>query len=100
MIEKDVLADPAGTTTEVGTAAILLSLFKVILEPSAGAMPPSVTVPVEGVPPETLDGFSERLRSDEALIVTEPLTEEPVALHVTVATLVSVTAGAVVVNPA
>jgi hypothetical protein len=55
---KDALVAPAGTVTLEGTLAAPLLLESVTIAPPAGAGPVSVTVPVEGVPPMTLAGFS------------------------------------------
>ena len=55
---KDALVAPAGTVTLEGTLAAPLLLESVTIAPPAGAGPVSVTVPVEGVPPMTLVGFS------------------------------------------
>jgi hypothetical protein len=49
---------PAGTVTELGTVATeVLLLDKVTAVPPVGAIPESVTVPVEAVPPVTEVGF-------------------------------------------
>ncbi len=55
---KDALVAPAGTVTLEGTLAAPLLLESVTIAPPGGAGPVSVTVPVEGVPPMTLAGFS------------------------------------------
>ena len=55
---KDALVAPAGTVTLEGTLAAPLLLESVTIAPPAGAGPLNVTVPVEGVPPMTLAGFS------------------------------------------
>ena len=53
------LAAPPATVTLAGTvAAVVLSLDSDTTAPPAGAGPLSVTVPVEGLPPTTLDGFT------------------------------------------
>jgi hypothetical protein len=48
---------PAGTVTLAGTVADALLLVSVTTVPPEGAGPFSVTVPVEEVPPFTLDGL-------------------------------------------
>jgi len=54
----DVL--PVGTVALAGTPAADVSLLeRVTVTPPAGAAPLRVTVPVEGFPPVTLDGFRE-----------------------------------------
>ena len=50
---------PLGTVTFAGTLATdVLLLDSDTTAPPAGAGPLSVTVPVEGLPPTTLDGFT------------------------------------------
>src|SRR5687768_13697046 len=50
---------PSGTVTVAGTVATVgLLLARVTVTPPAGAAADSVTVPVEGLPPATLVGFS------------------------------------------
>jgi len=70
---------PAATVTLVGTvAADVLLLVRVTTAPPVGAAPLRVTVPVEGLPPVTLLGFSE---TDDAVTVTGAVTVS-VALRV------------------
>ena len=53
------LPAPPATVTPAGTvAAEVLSLDKDTTAPPPGAGPLSVTVPVEELPPTTLDGFT------------------------------------------
>jgi hypothetical protein len=52
------LAPPAGMVTLAGTTAAGLSLEREMTAPPVRASPLSVTVPVEGDPPMTLDGLS------------------------------------------
>ena len=53
------LAAPAGTVTLPGTEATDgLLLDSVTTAPPVGAEPESVTVPVEGFPPTTVDGLT------------------------------------------
>jgi len=47
---------PAGTVTEAGTPAAALSLARVTLGPPTPAIPLRVTVPVEVLPPHTVEG--------------------------------------------
>jgi len=91
---------PAETSTLLGTVADVELLLRRTLTPPVGACPASVIVPVEVDPPETLLGFNVKLPSDAALIVTDPLTDEPAALQVTVAVFVAVTEGAILLKPA
>ncbi len=70
---KDALVAPAGTVTLEGTLAAPLLLESATIAPPAGAGPLNVTVPVEGVPPMTLVGFSvsdERVGGGEGAGVT------------------------------
>jgi hypothetical protein len=61
---KVVDADPAGTVTLAGTVAAALALESVTTAPPAGAIPVSVTVPVEEAPPFTVAGL--RVSEDAA----------------------------------
>ena len=54
---------PAATVTLAGTAAAVELLESVTTEPPAGAAALNVTVPVEGLPPTTLVGLSDRADS-------------------------------------
>jgi hypothetical protein len=58
LIVKVALAAPAGTVTLEGTLAAVLLLERTTWAPPAGAGPLSVTVPVEELPPVTVEGFS------------------------------------------
>lgn len=56
---KVALVAPAPTVTVAGTVARdVLLLERLTTPPPAGALPVRVTVPVEGVPPTTVVGFS------------------------------------------
>ena len=77
------LVAPAGTVTLEGTLAAPLLLESATCAPPVGAGPLNVTVPVEGFPPATLVGFSEReervgggggaaVTVSEAVLVTPP----------------------------
>ena len=50
---------PANTVTLAGVMAVPESLDRVTTDPFAGAGTFNVTVPVEGEPPVTVDGFSD-----------------------------------------
>ena len=55
---KVAVVAPAATVTVGGTVAAGLLLVRVTMAPPAGAGPLRVTVPVEGLPPTTLVGFT------------------------------------------
>lgn len=57
------LLSPSGITMLAGTDAEPLLLDRFTSTPPAGAADVNVTVPVEGLPPVTVVGFSERLAS-------------------------------------
>jgi len=62
--------DPARTVTEAGTDAAALFEARVTVVPPAGAIPVSVTVPVElATPPTTVVGLTETLESVAAVTV-------------------------------
>jgi hypothetical protein len=66
---KVALVLPALTVTLDGTAATAaLLLESETTEPPDGAAPVSVTVPCDGLPPTTLDGFSEIAESAGAAV--------------------------------
>lgn len=71
---KVALVAPAGTVTLAGTLAVPgLLLESMIWAPPAGAGPLSFTVPVEELPPVTLEGLSvseERVGSGEGVTVS------------------------------
>src|SRR5712672_1049146 len=58
LIVKVALAAPARTVTLEGTLAAALLLESVTWAPPAGAGPLSVAVPVEELPPVTVEGLS------------------------------------------
>ena len=58
VIGKVAVVEPAATVTLAGTVAAVLLLDSVTVAPPVGAAPLRVTVPVEGLPPVTLVGFT------------------------------------------
>jgi len=69
---KIALVAPAGTVTLAGTPTrVALLLPRLTVAPAAGAAALSVAVPVEGVPPVTVEGLT---ASDERLRATSPNT--------------------------
>jgi hypothetical protein len=88
VISKLALIAPAGTVTVAGTLAEPGRLLpKLTVAPPDGAALPSVTVPVEGVPPGTLLGFTlspvSAGRLGETVSVAERVTPRPVTEMVT-----------------
>src|SRR3989442_7226779 len=68
---KDALVPPAGTVTLDGTvAAPVLLLDRLTTAPPLGAAALSVTVPVEALPPVTVDGLRVSEESVGAVTVT------------------------------
>ena len=69
---------PAGTVTDLGTDALLLPLARLIPIPPDGAAEPKVTMPVEDLPPTTVDGLrvsdfrTGGLTVSVAVLVAEP----------------------------
>ena len=99
---------PLGTVTFAGTLATeVLLLDKDTTAPPEGAGPLSVTVPVEGLPPTTLDGFTPNELNDTAggvtvrgaVLVTPPYNAEIVTALETDTGLV-VTANVALLAPA
>jgi hypothetical protein len=78
---KVALVAPAATVTLEGTLATpVLLLESVTWAPLAGAGPLSVTVPVEELPPVTVEGLSvseERVGSDDGVTVSEAVWVTP-----------------------
>ena len=70
LIVNVAVVAPLGTVTFTGTLATeVLLLDKDTTAPPEGAGPLSVTVPVEGLPPRTLDGLRERDDSEGGFTV-------------------------------
>jgi len=67
---KDAVFVPAATTTLVGTDAAAFELESETVKPPAGALPVSVTFPVEATPPVTLVGVRVTLVSTGVTIVS------------------------------
>jgi hypothetical protein len=65
---KFAVVDPAGTTTLEGTVATEVVLLPSVTDiPFTGAAPLRVTVPVDRLPPLTVDGFRAKDTSRGAL---------------------------------
>ena len=96
---------PAATVTLAGTvAADVLLLVKVTTAPLAGAAPVRVTVPVEDVPPTTLEGLSETevgtgARTVKVAVLVVPLRTAEIVTDVLAVTGVVVMANVAVVAP-
>ena len=70
LIVNVAVVAPAGTVTLLGTdAAAVLLLVRVTTKPLVGAIPLSVTVPVDAVPPITVAGLSESADSADGFTV-------------------------------
>jgi len=78
---------PAGTRTEAGTLAAVPLDERAMLIPPTGAAVPSVTVPVEGFPPTTETGLTDRLSKAGGLIVNVAVFAVPTEVAVIVATV-------------
>lgn len=105
LIVNVAVADPAATVTVAGTEADALLDVKFTTVPPFGALPVSVTVPVEGLPPGTDVGERVMLLTPAGLIVrvavTEVLPSEAVIVAlVTDETLFVLTVKVAVVEPA
>jgi len=86
VIGKLALVLPARITTEVGTVAAELLLFKEMTIPSDGAAKLRVTVPKEPFPPRTDDGLRVNPVTDGGLTVKLALCVAPFAVAEIVAT--------------
>lgn len=64
-----VVVAPAAIVTDDGTVALVLLEVRPTSIPPVGAGPLMVTVPVEGVPPATVDGASEMLEREGGVTV-------------------------------
>jgi hypothetical protein len=92
---------PALTVTVAGRVAAALSLESVTEAPPVGAALVKVTVPVEGLPPATLDGFSVTPeRAAGTLMVSSEVLVTPFAPALIVATVPAKTDVVVTVNVA
>jgi hypothetical protein len=68
--EKVAVVAPAATVTLAGTTATALLLESVTVAPPTGAMLPSVTVPVEELPPATVAGLRVKFESTGGLMAS------------------------------
>jgi hypothetical protein len=89
---------PASTVTLLGVAAALLLLLRFTLNPPAGAGFEMVTVPVDEVPPVTLEGDRVKLVGPSPLSVSVPEAEALFADAVIVAVVSAPTEFVVTVN--
>lgn len=93
-------AEPAGTVTEAGTAALLLLELRVTTNPPVGAGPVRVTVPLEDVPPVTVDGVSESAFNPATAMPKLAFSEAVPRVAVRVAVVAVLTADVATVNVA
>lgn len=78
MTEKVALVDPAGTVTLDGVVATrVLLLARETTDPPLGAGPLSVTVPLEELPPVTVDGLKISDESTGGITVSEAVLVPP-----------------------
>jgi len=82
---KVAVLDPAGTVTFAGTDAALPLAVNATTKPPVGALPLSVTVPVEGLPPETDAGLTDTLTRLGGVIVKVAVWFVPFSVPVIVA---------------
>ena len=69
---NDAFEDPAGTVTVWGSEVRNgRSVDKYTRKPPAGAVPLSVTVPVDELPPVMLEGFSDKAESTTGVTVSD-----------------------------
>lgn len=76
---------PLATVTVAGTLTEELPVVKAITRPPVGAAVPSVTVPVDVLPPFTVVGLIVRLVIAGGLIVNVPCIAMPLRLAVIIA---------------
>lgn len=62
----------AATVTDAGTVAVEALLLRVTTAPDGPAFPLRVTVPIAGLPPVTVDGFSAKFDNEAGVIVNIP----------------------------
>jgi hypothetical protein len=97
---NDPVVAPAGIVRLAGTIAEELSLPSAITAPPAGAPPPSVTVPVETPPPETVVGARTRVERPGGVMVTVAVRVAAPRVAVTLTAVLVATAEVVAVNVA
>ncbi len=87
VVEIGKVADvaPAATVTEAGTIALVLVEASCTTVPLAGAGPLRMTVPTEGSPPASVDGFRVKLVREGGLIVRTAVVTKPPWMAVMVA---------------
>jgi hypothetical protein len=89
---------PPATVTEAGTVAFALPELRFTDVPPVGAMPVSVTVPVDDMPPITEVGETVKLRRVAALIVKVDVRDMLACPAVIVAEVVLATPDVVIVK--
>jgi hypothetical protein len=77
LMVKVAEVEPAGINTLAGIVAAAFALVNVTNAPLAGALPLSATVPLDVLPPKTVDGLTEKEVSIAGFTVRTAFAVEP-----------------------
>ena len=91
VIENVAVSEPDSTVTEFGTRTLGLLELNATTNPSSGAFPVKLTVPVVAVPPTTLDGLMLMMPRRLGLIAKETVSDLAPKLAVIFATVCALT---------